>query len=153
MAAPGTFTLFSKNKADIRINDIVAGTLKVALITSSWTPDVTVTGNSLFADMSANDLATANGYTAGGVTPGTLAATAITGGYKFTSANPTWTASGGSIPAWRYAVFYMSGTVWGKVNPVIGYFVGDSAPADIPATSSGNTLTLTLPAGGWFDET
>ncbi len=153
MAAPGTFTLFSKNKADIRINDIVAGTMKVALITSSWTPDATVTGNSLFADMSANDLATANGYTAGGVTPGTLAATAITSGYKFTSANPSWTASGGSIPAWRYAVFYMSGTVWGKVNPVIGYFVGDSAPADIPATSSGNTLTLTVPAGGWFDET
>jgi len=36
-------------------------------------------------------------------------------------------------------------------NPLVGYFVGDSTPADIPATTVGNTLTLTCPSGGWFD--
>ncbi len=153
MASPGTFTIFSKNKDDLRLNDIVAGTMKVALVSSSWTPDVTTSGNSVWADMSANEITAVNGYSAGGVTPGSLVATAISGGYKLGSANPSWTASGGSISAWRYAVFYMSGSLWGMTNPVIGYFIGDSAPADIAATSSGNTLTLTLPSGGWFDVT
>lgn len=149
----GTFTLFSKNKADFRINDIVGATVKMALVSSAWTPDVTVTGNSLWADMSANEIANGNGYTTGGVALGSMVATAITGGYKFASASPSWTASGGSIPAWRYAVIYVVGTLWGKVNPVIGYFVGDSTPADTPATASGNSLAITCPAGGWFDET
>jgi hypothetical protein len=149
--AVGTIILFSKNKADLRINDIVAGTCKIALVTNSWTPDATVTGNSLWADMSANELATANGYTAGGISLSSMVATAITSGYKFSSSSPVWTAAGGSIPGWRYAVIYMSGTVWGKVNPVVGYFLGDTTPADVPATTSGNTLTITVPAGGWFD--
>jgi hypothetical protein len=149
--ASGVVTIFSKNKADIRENDIVAGTFKIALITSAWTPDSSVTGNSLFSDMSANELATANGYTAGGITLGTVVATAITGGYKLSSGSAVWTATGGNIPAWRYAVLYMSGTVWGKVNPVVGYFLGDSTPADVPATTVGNTLTINPPAAGWFD--
>jgi hypothetical protein len=41
----------------------------------------------------------------------------------------------------------------GLTNPLIGYFVGDSTPADVPATTDTNTLTLNCPAGGWFDLT
>lgn len=151
--AAGTFTLFSKNKADININDLLGVTVKVALISSAWTPDASVTGNSVFADMSANEIAAANGYTAGGQALTSMAKTAIAGGFKFSSANPSWTAAGGSIAAFRYAVFYVSGTLWGLTNPVIGYFLGDTTPADIPATTVGNTLGLTCPAAGWFDVT
>lgn len=151
--AVGNITLFSKNKADLRINDLTGFTVKLALITSAWTPDSTVTGNSLYADMSANELATANGYTAGGFALTGLLATAIAGGYKFSSGNAAWTASGGSIPAWRYGLLYVVGTVWGKVNPVIGYFLGDTTPADIPATLVGNTVGVNCPANGWFDAT
>ena len=150
--AAGSLILFSKNKADIRINDIVGATVKCALVSSTWTPDATVTGNSLWADMSANEVS-GNGWTAGGLTLASMVATAIAGGYKFASASPAATASGGSIPAFRYAVFYVSGTLWGKVNPVIGYFLGDTTPADIAATTVGNTLTLNCPAAGWFDIT
>ena len=153
MASPGTFTLFSKNKDDIRINDLIGATVKIALVGSGYTPDASVTGNSIWSDVSANEIANGNGYTTGGSALTSLASTAISGGYKFSSGNLTWTASGGSIPAWRYAVMYVSGTLWGMTNPVIGYFIGDSAPADVPATSSGNTLTLNCPAGGWFDVT
>lgn len=149
--ASGTFTLFSKNKDDIRINDIVGATVKIALVSSAWTPDSSVTGNSVWADMSANEIAAGNGYTAGGAALASMVATAISGGYKFSSASPSWSASGGNIPAWRYAVIYVVGTLWGMTNPVIGYFVGDSTPADIPATTSGNSLTINTPAGGWFD--
>ena len=149
--ASGTFTLFSKNKDDIRINDLVGATVKIALVSSAWTPDSSVTGNSVWADMSANEIAAGNGYTAGGAALASMVATAISGGYKFSSASPSWSASGGNIPAWRYAVIYVVGTLWGMTNPVIGYFVGDSTPADIPATTSGNSLTINTPADGWFD--
>ena len=151
--ASGNVTLFSKNKDDIRINDIIGATVKVALVTSAWTPDTSVTGNSVWADMSANEIAAGNGYTAGGVALASMVATAISGGYKFSSASPSWTAAGGNIPAFRYAVLYIVGTLWGMTNPVIGYFVGDSTPADIPATTVGNTLTLNTPAAGWLDLT
>lgn len=150
--AAGTFTVYSKNKDDIRINDIVGATVKILLTTSTYTPNTTETGNSVLADVT-NELANGNGYTTGGITLSSLAATAITGGFKFSSASPSWTASGTGIPAWRNAVMYVSGSLWGMTSPLIGFFLGDSTPADVPLTSSGNSLTLTCPAAGWFDIT
>lgn len=153
--AAGTLILYGKNKDDININALVAtGAVKMALVTSSYTPNVdSSTGHAVWADVSANEIANGNGYTTGGVTLSSLAATAISGGFKFSSGNASWTASGGNIPAHRYYVMYVSGTLWSLTNPLIGYFVGDSAPADIPATTTGNTLTATCPANGWFDAT
>ena len=80
-----------------------------------------------------------------------MASSAVTGGYKFSSANVVWTASGGSIAAHRHYVMYVLGTLWGKTNRLVGYFLGDTTPADIPATTTGNTLTVN--ASGWFDAT
>ena len=151
--AAGTVILFSANKDDLNINDLVGATIKLALITSAYTPDAAVAGHSLYSSASGNEIAAGSGYTAGGATLASLAATAITGGFKFSSANPSWTAAGGNIPAWRYGLLYVSGTLWGATNPLIGYFLGDSAPADIPATTTGNTLSITCPAAGWFDDT
>ena len=149
--AAGAVTLYSANKDDLNINDLVGATVNLALVTSSYTPDVTVTGHKEWADVSANEITTAGGYTTGGQALTSKVATAITGGFKFSSASPTWTATGGSIDAWRYGVLYVVGSLWGLTNPVIGYFVGDSTPANIPATTVGNTLTVTVPANGWFD--
>lgn len=131
--------------------DLNTDTVKLALVNSSYTPDQV--NHDLWADVSTNEISGTNGYTTGGYTLLTPAFTAVTKGFKFSSANPTWTASGGSIAAWRYGVLYVSGTVDGYVNPVIGYFLGDSTPADVPATTDTNTLTITVPAGGWFDIT
>ena len=154
MAAPGTFTLFGKNKDDYRINDILAATLKMCLVSNTWVPNVATGGNSVWADMSANEVS-GNGWTAGGITLTAVAVAANAGltGYKLSSADVSATASGGSIPAWRYALIRVSGVLWGMTDPVIGYFVGDSTPADIPATTVGNTLTLACPTTGWFDAT
>jgi len=149
--AAGAVTLYSINKDDLNINDLVGATVNLALVTSSYTPDVTVTGHNEWADVSANEITTAGGYTTGGQALTSKVATSITGGFKFSSASPTWTATGGSIDAWRYGVLYVVGSLWGLTNPVIGYFVGDSTPANIPATTVGNTLTGTVPANGWFD--
>lgn len=150
--AAGTFTLFSKNKDDIRINDITGATVKLALVSSSWTPNNTTAGNSVWADVSANEVS-GGGWASGGQTMSSVTATALAGtnGYKLSTADVAVTASGTSIPAHRYAVMYVSGTLWGMTNPLIGYAVGDSTPADIAATTVGNTLTWACPANGWFD--
>lgn len=151
--ASGTFTLYRANLDDLRLQDLTGATVKVALVTSSYTPNATNTGHSLWADVSANEIANGNGYTTGGATVANDAVATVTNGWNYDSDNVTWTASGGSIPAWRYAVMYVSGSLWGKTNPLIGYFLGDSTPADVPATSDGNPLTITVNASGWFDIT
>lgn len=151
--AVGTITIFSKNKDDIRFNDILAATVNLALITSGWTPDSTVTGNSIFADASANEIAASGGYSAGGIALSSKAVTSIAGGFKFASADNIWTASGGGIAAWRYGLLYVVGTLWSMTNPLIGYFLGDTTPADTPATTAPNTLTVQVPAAGYFDIT
>jgi hypothetical protein len=130
--------------------DLTTNTVKCALVSSAYTFSA---AHDEWADASANEISGTNGYTTGGATVGTPVLTAVTNGYKFSSANVTWTASGGSIAAWRRAIFYISGTVEGLTNPVIGTFLGDSTPADVPATTDTNTLTLTVPANGWFDMT
>lgn len=121
---------------------------KLALVTSAWTPDNSDTGNEVWGDVSANEIAAGNGYTAGGIALTGVALTQAAGTVKFTSSAAQWTAAGGSIAAWRRGVVYYSGTLNGKVNPLVGHFLGDSTPADIPATTTGNTLTVTPNAAG-----
>lgn len=123
-----------------------ANTFKLALVKSTWTPNPAT--NEVWADASADEIAAGNGYTAGGGTLANDALTQTAGVVKFTADAFVFTASGGSIPAWRYGVVYASGTLNGKVNPIVGYFLGDSTPADVPATTDGNTLTITPNASG-----
>lgn len=119
-----------------------------ALVTSAWTPDNSDTGNEVWADVSANEITAGNGYTAGGIALTSVALSQTGGVVKFTSAPAQWTATGGSIAAWRRGVIYYLGTLNGKVNPLLGHFLGDTTPADIPATTVGNTLTVTPSASG-----
>ena len=127
-----------------------ANTFKLTLHTNTWVPANST--NEVFADVT-NELATANGYTAGGITLTGAALTQTAGVVKFTSAAAVWTASGGSIPVWRYGVVRAVGTLNGKVDPIVGYFLGDATPADVPATTTGNTLTVTPNASGIMSAT
>jgi hypothetical protein len=153
MAAPGPIIVYRANLDDMRLNDLHSSALiRMALVASTYTPDATNTGHSLWASVSANEIAGGTGYTAGGYSlTGTVATT--TNGFKLSSGNPTWTASGAGIAAWRYGVLYYLGSLWGMTNPLLGYFLGDSAPADVPLTATGNILTINCPAAGWFDKT
>lgn len=120
-------------------------TFKLTLHTSVFAPNASTL--EVYADLT-NELATGFGYTAGGVTLTGLALSQTAGTVKFTSSPAVFTAAGGSIPVWRWAVVRAVGTLNGKIDPVVGYFLGDNAPADIPATTDGNTLTITQNAAG-----
>ena len=125
-----------------------AANFKMALLTSAYTPDNSDTGNEVYGDLSANEITAGNGYTAGGIALTGVTITQTGGTVKFTSNAATWTATGGSIAAWRRGMVYYIGTLNGKVNPLVGHFLGDTTPADIPATTVGNTLTVTPSASG-----
>ena len=77
--------------------------IKVAL--SNTIPAV---ANHYYSDLT--DLATSNGYTAGGATTGTNSKSNTTGttSVACTPASPTWTSSTGSLGPFRYFIFYDS---------------------------------------------
>lgn len=118
---------------------------RLLLLSNLFAPDDTT--DEVLADLS-NEIANGNGYTTGGNALSNVVLSQTAGVVKFTSDPVVWTASGGSIPAWRYGYFYYLGTLNSKVNPLLGHFLGDNTPADIPATTNGNTLTVTPNAAG-----
>ena len=126
---------------------------RLALVKSTWTPAPTT--DEVWATVSGNEIATAGqtAYAAGGAALTSVALTQTGGVVKFTSAAQVWTADGTGIPAWRYGVVYYLGTLNGKVNPLVGYFLGDSTPADVPLTTAPNTLTITPNASGILSAT
>ena len=148
--AAGTFTLYQANLDGLRSQDLLTAVVKLSLHTSTYTPSAGTSGHSVPPDLTT-EVAYGIGFPTGGATIAGTFVPAVSGGWKFESDDPTWTATGGNIPAWRYGVLRVDGTLWGKTSPLIGYFVGDSTPADVPATTVGNPLTITCPAAGWFD--
>jgi len=66
------------------------------------------------------DLAAGNGYTAGGVSIGTIAGAQTSGVFKFTAGTqPSWTAAGGSIGPFEYAILY---NATAATQPLIGWW-------------------------------
>lgn len=122
--------------------DLDTHTFKVALVASTYTPSAST--HTVFADVT-NELSTANGYTAGGATLGTVTWTQSGGTATFDAADTQWTASGGSITA-RYAVIY-DDTPTTPADPLVAYILLDTTPADVTATD-GNNFTLTWNASG-----
>src|SRR6185503_12532367 len=83
-----------------KVHNLGSDTLKVLL-----TNTAPVAGNSVKADLT--EISAGNGYTAGGNQASQSASAQSGGVYKLTLADPaTWTAAGGSIGPFRYAVLY-----------------------------------------------
>jgi len=110
--------------------DLDTDTLKVALVTSSYTPN---TAHDEWADVSANEVATGSGYTTGGAT---LASPVVTNS-NIDYADTVWTSL---TKTFRYAVIYKSGSGGGLTNPLICYLLLDTTPADV--ISSGSNYTI-----------
>lgn len=84
------------------------------------------------------DLLAGNGYTAGGNSVGTVTGAQTTGTFKFAGGtDPSWTASGGSIGPFQYAVLYNSTS---STKPLIGWWDYGTAIT----LTNGNTFTIDL---------
>lgn len=112
--------------------DLDTDTLKIALVTSSYTPS---TAHDEWADVSANEVATGSGYTTGGVTLTGYAGTNSTIDF----ADPAWTSL---TKTFRYAVCYKSGSGGGLTNPLLFYILLDTTPADIVSTGSNYSIVI-----------
>ena len=147
--AAGAWTFYNNGKLNIgRGADLSSSAFKVTLHTSTYAPSITA--NIVYADLS-NELATANGYTNGGLAMTSVTWTDTAGTEKFTSAAMVWNATGAGIVA-RYAVIRAVGTFNTLVDPLVCYCLLDSTPADVTC-SAGNTLTITPNASGIFTMT
>ena len=126
-----TFVKYQKG-VEALVEGINAGSdaWKVAL--SNRTP--VVASDATLTD--ASEISAGNGYTAGGNAATTSSSTQTSGTYKLILNSPTaWTASGGSIGPFQYAILYDSTT-----DNLIGYWDYGSAVT----LSTGESFSVVL---------
>lgn len=111
--------------------DWVDDTINLMLTTSSYVVDATHT---VKADVT-NELAAANGYSAGGIALANKSLTQVSGLQYKASADDVTFAFTGSV-TFRYGVLHIVGTVNGLVDPLLAYILFDSTPADITTSTS-----------------
>lgn len=148
--AAGKWKLYDLSKkylADGTFDLDAASSWKMALFTSSSNANTLGSGVDIYGDLT-NEVASANGYTTGGVALTSPTWANSSGTITFDIDDAVWSASGGSITA-RFAVIYWNGTLNSIVKPLLCVCLLDTAPADVTATT-GNTLTIQINASGVF---
>lgn len=138
MAAFNKFQSFVEALAE-KVHNLGADSLKVML-----TNTAPVATNSVKANLT--DISAGNGYTAGG-TAATISSSAQTSGtYKLVLADAVFTASGGSIGPFRYAVLYNDTATnkeligWWDYGSAITLASGETFTVDFDATNGVLTL-------------
>lgn len=128
--------------------DFLSDTIKATLHTTTYVPNVDT--DEALAN-ATNELTTANGYTAGGVTLGTKTTvyTAVGGITTFDCADFGWTAAGGSL-VFRYVVIW-DDTTTAPVDALIGYI--DHGGTGNFTLTDGNTITFQTGANGLYQAT
>ncbi len=135
MATYNKFNAFIENAME-GVHNLQSDTLKHML--SNTTPLAT---NALKSDIT--EIGAGNGYSAGGSTVTITSSAQTSGTYKCVGADVTWTASGGSIGAFEYVVFYNS-TPSSPLKPLISWWdygsaitilTGESFTADADPTT------------------
>ena len=139
MATLTKFNAFTENLAEKKF-DLGSDVLKWIL-----TNVAPVATNSVKADLT--EIAAGNGYTAGG-TQATISSSAQSSGvYKLTVADVVFTASGGAITTFRYAVLYDDTAANDELIGWIDYGssvnVADGETFTIDADASAGVLTIT----------
>lgn len=138
-----TALIYSKvfNAAFNKEIDLLSDTIKVALATSTYTPDQDA--HDYFDDIT-NELGTGSGYTAGGATLANDTFTYTSGSnlWTYDADNSSWTTS--TLTA-RYGIVYDSTPGTAGTNPLIMY---ENFGADF--SSSGGTFQITWHTDGLF---
>jgi len=138
------FNKFNQTVEDLleKVHNLGADTLKVLL-----TDTAPVATNAVKADLT--EISAGNGYTAGGATATISSSAQASGTYKLVLADVVFTASGGSIGPFRYAVLY-NDTPTSPADPLIGWWdygssitlqAGETFTVDFDATNGVIQLT------------
>ena len=123
-----------------KVHNLGTDTLKVML-----TNTAPVNTNSVKTDIT--EISAGNGYTAGGNTATQTSSSQTSGTYTLVLADPaSWTASGGSIATFRYAVLYNDTAAsknligWWDYGSAVSLASGDSFTVDFDAGTGVLTL-------------
>lgn len=131
MAAFNKFQSFVEAVAE-KVHNLGADVLKVVLTNSAPVATNTVLAN-------ITQISGTNGYTTGGATATTSSSAQTSGTYKLVLADVTWTASGGSIGPFQYAVLYNDTAT---NDELIGWYDYGAAVT----ITSGNSFTVDFDA-------
>jgi len=147
-AYTGTFQLFTSAKKRLMDGtiDLDTHTFKAVLTTSAQALSIATAPfeDALYADLTA-ELATANGYTAGGAALTSVTLTESGGTVTWDSADITWTATGGNLVARYFAIYDDTATG----DPLVGYGLLNSAGTDVTILN-GEPFTIVVPVAGWL---
>lgn len=127
-----TYTKFNAFVEDVseKVHNLGADTLKIML-----TLVAPVATNSIKADLT--EIANGNGYTTGGNTLTVTASAQSSGTYKLVANDTVFTATGGSIANFRYAVLYNSTAASGQLVSFWDY-------GSTVTVATGETFTVDL---------
>lgn len=123
-----------------KVHNLGADTLKIMLTNSA--PLAT---NSVKADLT--DIAAGNGYTAGGTAITITSSAQSSGTYKLVGNDVVFTASGGSMATFRYAVLYNDTATndeligWWDYGSTVTLASGETFTVDLDATNGILQLT------------
>jgi hypothetical protein len=129
-----TFNKYNNFVQDLgrKVHNLNADTLKVALTNAA--PNAAT--HAVLADIT--EISAANGYVAGGAAMTGTGWAQTSGVGKLAGSAVSWTASGGSIGPFRYAVLY-NDTPTSPADPLIGWWDAGSAQT----VTAGITFNLT----------
>jgi hypothetical protein len=135
LASFNKFNQFSEDAYE-KVHNLGSDALKVLL-----TLTAPVATNAVKADLT--EITAGNGYAAGGLAVTITSSAQTSGTYKLVGSDVTFTASGGSIANFRYAVLW-NDTPTAPADPLIGWYdygstvtlaVGESLLVDFDATN------------------
>lgn len=127
-----SFNKFNSFVSDIaqKVHNLNSDTLKILLTDTAPVATNTIKSN-------LTEIAAGNGYTAGGGNAAFVSGNDASGTYKLILSQVSWTASGGAIAQFRYAVLYNATAASGNL---IGWW---DYGAEVNLTN-GNSFTVAL---------
>jgi len=143
--AAGTWTVYAKAKEEVyKANvDLDTHVFKALLLKATHTPDTT--NHDQLSDLTADELASTNGYARVTLSPLVLRTTTVTKFYA--SAAMVWTANGGVLADIKYVVIYDDSHADDIPICILDLNSGGGDIADI---ADGTALRILVPAAGFF---
>lgn len=147
--AAGAFTLYSNAVLEITKGqmNLSSDTFIMALINNSYVPAPNT--DALWSAVSANELSTASGYTAGGLVLASETDTLTSGTVTFTAANPSWASF--SAGPFRYGVIARRASGSLVAGDLLLCYSDLGGGGTI--TGAGSTYQITISGSGIFQVT